>query len=563
MSFRTATRCIAIIVVGLALLSVAPVWAQSTPAGADWRAALTCPSAQRQFDGVLYCTGVDETGAPIHVIVVDMAASGVAFEYVLPEGIKKNSNVLAECRDPNVPDSGGPAGGCATPDKPKLYPGLTLSEAVVRAQEVRPSSVLAAVINADYGATDATHGPEGLMVVRGERLDGAAHCDDDFNAVLRPWLGLGNAIGPNGVIPAQIATLDDDTAAAPEWMYTGIGGGPWLIQDGIVNGGSRNCQGVGRIDSPPPVVGCINGKKTGKPSSEQYDTNTCRAAPHTAAGLSANGRWLFLAMSTGNAHPDVLARFLAEKLGVWQALKFDGGGSSHLWFGGSTPLTVDAERKDRALTNHLAFYAAPGNGIGLPLDGQASEVVYYQVITQGERANFTFVLRNTGTLSWHPEDAIALRELMPAALWGDGLAFAIDHPVTPGGLAEITWQAPEGALTLHTLQLAQGDRTFGQPFVVLVVEMPAGMEDQRRELEAAIQAQIDEWRAQGEQQIADLQQQLEQAVRTWLQEQADNAAKAAQNWLEQMVTGLCAGIGLPITMVLVAGKLGYRRRKHH
>jgi hypothetical protein len=480
----------------------------------DWRAALTCPPARRQFDGVIYCTGIDETGEPVHVVVADMTVPGVTFEYVLPEGISHDRNFLAECRDPNVPQYAGPAGGCATATVPDQYPRLTMMEAVTRARVVRSSPALAAVINADYGATDSTHGPEGLMVVRSERLDGAQHCDNDFNAVLRPWLGLGNAIGPNGMIPAQIGTLDDDTADAPEWMYTGIGGGPWLVQDGVVYDGSRNCQGVKQIDAPPPVIGCVNGKKTSQPGSEKYDINTCRIASHTAAGLSANGRWLFLAMSTSKAHPDVLARFLAERLGVWQALKFDGGGSSHLWFGGSAPLTVDAEMKNRPLTNHLALYASPGDGISLPLDGQASEAVYYKVISQDERAEFTFVLRNTGAFSWQPEDSISLRDLTPAALWGHGLEFRIEQPVVSGDTVEIPWQAPEGALTLHTLQFAQGDRAFGQPFGVLVVEMPAGMEDQRRELETAIQSQIDAWRAQGGQQVADLQQQIEQAVRT-------------------------------------------------
>lgn len=561
MSFRTATRCIAIIVVGLALLPVVPVWAQSTPADADWRAALTCPAAQRQFDGVLYCTGVDETGAPVHVVVVDMAERGVAFEYVLPEGITKDSDVLAECRDPNVPAYSGPAGGCAVPGNEAEYPRLRLAEAVARAQTVRRSPALAAVISADYGAPDATHGPEGLMVVRGERLDGATRCDDDFNAVLRPWLGLGDAIGPNGMTPAQIGTLDEDTASVPEWMYTGIGGGPWLVHNGKVDTQATACIGVRTITNPSAVTNCSSNSKRSQPLNERYGGGSCRKASHTAAGLSRDGRWLFLTMSTSDAHPDVLARFLAEKLGVWQALKFDGGGSSHLWFGGDEPLLLDAGRENRRLTNHLALYAAPGDGITLPLNGQASEAVYYQVISQDERANFTFALRNTGALSWEPEDAIFLRELTPAALWGGGLAFSIEQPVAPGGLAEITWQAPEGALTLHTLQLAQGDRAFGQPFGVLVVEMPAGMEDQRRELDAAIQAQIDQWRAQGEQQIADLQQQLEQAVRIWLQEQADNAAAAAENWLQQQLNGCWAGVGLPLGMVLIASQLRRIRRR--
>jgi hypothetical protein len=516
---------------------------------------------QRQFDGVLYCMGTDETSAPVHVVVVDMTARGVAFEYVLPEGVTKESRVLAECRDPNVPAYGGPAGGCAVPGSPGQYPRLALASAVSRAREVRVEPELAAVIAADYGALDATHGPEGLMVVRGERLDGAERCDDDFNAVLRPWLGLGNSIGQNGVITTQIGTLNDDTAAIPGWMYTGIGGGPWLVYNGEVDDQAAACIGVRTIMNPPAVTNCSSDSKRSQPQDERYDDGSCGDAPHTAAGLSQDGRWLFLTMSTSKEHPDVLARFLADQLGVWQALKFDGGGSSHLWFGGDAPLLLDAERKDRPLTNHLALYAAPGNGIGLPLDGQASEAIYYKVITQDQRAEFTFVLRNTGALSWQPEDAISLREVTPAALWGGGLTFPLEKPVASGDTAEITWQAPESALTLHTLQLSQGDRAFGQPFGVLVVEIPAGMEDQRRELESVIQKQIDQWRQQGEQQIADLQHQLEQAVQEWFQEQANNAAQAAQNWLQQLLANCCAGIGLPLGLVLTASQLRHCKRR--
>ena len=49
-------------------------------------------------------------------------------------------------------------------------------------QEIAPA--VAVVIDADYGDPHATHGPEGLLVVRGKRLDGADKCDDDFNAAL-------------------------------------------------------------------------------------------------------------------------------------------------------------------------------------------------------------------------------------------------------------------------------------------------------------------------------------------------------------------------------------------
>lgn len=562
MSFHPAIRWIAVFVAGLSLLPAAPVRAQSTPASIDWRAALTCPPAQRQFADVLYCTGADETGAPVYVVVVDMTTHGLAFEYVLPEGVNQFSATPTECRDPNVPAWGGPAGGCAVPGKPNEYPRLTLTAAVQRAREVRTEPELAAVITADYAAPDATHGPEGLMVVRGERLDGAQRCDDDFNGVLRPWLGLGSAIGANGMIPAQIGTLDDDTAAMPAWMYTGIGGGPWLVHDGQVDNQAAACIGARTISNPPDVTNCSRpNSKSSQARTESYGGGSCRDAPHTAAGLSQDGRWLFLTMSTSAAHPDVLARFLAGKLGVWQALKFDGGGSAHLWFGGSAPQAVDAGRENRPLTNHLALYAEPGAGITLPLDGQASEPFYYQIMGAGERAQFRFSVRNTGALSWLPEDDIALREISSLVFSGGGEKLPLPGLVAPGDTATWDWQAPAGAITLRTFQLFQAEHPLGQPFGVLAVEMPAGMEDQRRDLEAAIQEQIDAWRQQGEQQLSDFQHQLEQAVQQWLQEQADNALQEAQGWLQTQLANCCAGIGLPLGMVLTASRLRRRRSR--
>jgi hypothetical protein len=69
--------------------------------------------------------------------------------------------------------------------------------------------------------------------VRGNRIDGRAMEDIDNNAERRPWLAIGEA-SPLRAEFGQFPSGADD-GGKPDWIYTGVGGAPWLIRDGEID----------------------------------------------------------------------------------------------------------------------------------------------------------------------------------------------------------------------------------------------------------------------------------------------------------------------------------------
>lgn len=545
--------CLAFI---LALFELGVVSAQGGTT-VDWRGNLTCPSEHQLREGILYCTGTDSKGHTIHVLVVDLSVSSLRFEYVIPKGASDGHDGVKECRDPNIPEWGGPAEGCFVPGNRGLYPRIQLLDAVERAEEIRSSPPVVAVINGDYGAPNATHGPEGLLVIRGERLDGAARCDDDYNAALRPWLGLGEAVDPaTGYLRATINRLERDSSPVPGWLYTGIGGGPWLVRDGELYPGAANCQGDGRleVDEIDPIINCTGRQKDtpNHPLDEGYNRGSCRAAPHTAAGISKDGRWLFLAVSTGADHPNVLAQFTRNQLGAQNALKFDGGGSSQLWFDGASSIRIDPLKEKRPLTNYLALYGPSGDGIALPLNAEPAERVYYKVITSGETAEFTLEVKNTGDYSWFPEDGIELRVEPFFTLSPVAETLPLSDRVAPGEVATWQWQAGTGGLNSCRFRMVQRGKPFGSDFAVVVVTLPEELEEKRKEIEQAIQDTIQEWRDRDEQELDRLTEEL----RTRIEQELQNLW---QQLVAELLRALCGSSSAAI--VIPAAVLVWRRRR--
>lgn len=549
--------CVAIFLVAMAR---SPVAAQSE-AGLDWRKNLDCPANYQVRDGVQYCTGFDEKGQIVHVVVIDLAAPSIRFEYILPKGYSDGHTGLAQCRDPNRPAYGGPAGGCYIDSNQQQYPSITLDQAVARAVEIKNDPPLAALIDADYASNTGNHGAEGLMVVQHNRLDGAANCDDDFNAALRPWLGLGEKADPaTNLILVEIDRLTSDGAPIPDWLWTGIGGGPMLVEDGVVYGGAEDCRGQRTLSALEPVVNCHLATKTpSPPKTESYNSGSCRTAPHTAAGFSPDRRWLFLAISSGDDTPLVLAHFMAGQLGVVEALKFDGGGSSQFWVAGQPDLALHVDGGNRPLTNFLAVYADEGQGLALPhMAANISNPTLYLILDEGEEGTINFTLRNEGAFTWRAEDGVALAR-RPAldSPFSQPELFALPHDVAPG--ETVSWSFPADASGIHThrFQMAQDGEYFGQTTQYMVIVVPQAMQDQREELEQMIA----EAQAQGEQEL----EELAQRVQEWLLNEGRNllerllselAAKAqavveeiAQAVLEA-VSSSCAGV------ILLPGALG-------
>ena len=523
----------------LALGLPASVKAQTSPP--DWRASLDCPPELQKFAGIFYCTGFDQTNGVVHVLVVDLSVKKIAVEYILPEGYARGSTKLAECQDPNVPNWAGPKYGCETAAGSGIFPTLRLDETLARAQDIRSSPDLAAVINADYAAIDQTHGPEGLLVVRGNRLDGAANCDTDYNAALRPWLGIGKDADPEtGLIPAQINRLERDNSPVPEWMWTGVGGGPWLIRDGAIVAGAADCGPEIALTNLEKVENCTgNPKSTPELAVEGYNgspsSGSCRNGPHTAAGLSQDGRWLFLVITTSQANPHTISQFMLNNLKVSNALKFDGGGSTHLLYlaDPNLPLRQDPDGTDRPLSSYLGVYAPKGTGIDLPLDSEAIEPVLSAVKPEKEPAAFTIVMKNNGNLTWHPQDQVFLVEKSWYGLSSQSSVFNLPGKIAPGETASWPITIEGSGLKIKRFQMAQNHQPFGQEVAVIFVGVPEKMQAKADQWQAELDQLVQDWKAQGEEKLDELLD----AVVDWAKDQFKAWWQAALDWLLAKVIG--------------------------
>lgn len=324
---------------------------QVTRAGAQSNGPLkpgevTCGSEQK-YKGLEFCRINDGKG---YVVVADLNTSGMRLEYVIAAGKDRNGK-YGECQDVNRPDKSSQK-GCYEEGHPNYFPVMSLSEAVSR----YPNA--AVVIDSDYGAGTQSqpdsrdHGPEGFTVMRGTRLDGIKMNDQDDNAVRRPWL----AVSKDAPLRAEFGKFSKDDGSAPGWIYTGIGGAPWLIKDGkVATNDARNCT-----------------------NAAAHSCNSTVA--QTAVGLSKDGRWLYLVITFGQ-NAEGTANFMSRNLNVQQAIKWDGGGSSQLYYGGlSSNNKVVTAGDNRKLSQYLAVLAPAGSGIEEDLpDGKPGEGIFQKI----------------------------------------------------------------------------------------------------------------------------------------------------------------------------------------
>lgn len=317
---------LAILIISI-LFHTYPAEAQSKPP--VWQENLTCNQNIQKYKGLEFCTGLSSQA---NVVVIDLHDPDIHFEYVIAEGINRHG-AFGPCQDVNIPDnSSGP--GCHEPNNPSHFPVFSLFDAINRFPDA------AIVINGDYGATnvnDRRHGPEGFTVVQGVRIDGPNYSDTDNNAVKRPYLAIGH-----NPLRVELNQLSFDDGNAPDWVYTGIGGAPWLIRDGIIQTEKiNNCENAN-------VHSCLN------------DT------AQTAVGLSQDKRWLFFVLVKGENALGT-AEFMKEELDVWSAIKLDGGGSSQIYYGGLPGDSVGEKTPYRGggywLSNYLSIFAQSGSGI--------------------------------------------------------------------------------------------------------------------------------------------------------------------------------------------------------
>lgn len=317
------------------LVNAVPVEAQSELP--PWKERLNCDYPQI-YRGLEYCTGMN---GKARVIVIDLTDPDIRLKYLIANGKDRYGNI-GPCRDVNIVADWNKIGpGCFDPQKPSLYPVFSLFDAVKQLPNA------AVVIDSDYGAytpNNRGHGPEGLTVIDGTRIDGKLNGDTDNNAEERPWL----AFGYDPKIQVEFGQLKSgfDDQPIPVWIYTAFGGAPWLVKDGDL------------------------GDKETINSCEAADPHSCRAtSAQTAVGISKD-RWLFFVMMVDIENKNIdaytIAKFMKDELDVTQAIKLDGGGSSQLYYGGFSETERVIYRGDgRWLSHFLGIVAEPGDGITL------------------------------------------------------------------------------------------------------------------------------------------------------------------------------------------------------
>jgi hypothetical protein len=405
---------------------------------------------------------------------------------------------------------------------------MSLGRAVELAQERDPNT--ATVINSDYGAgtqdepQSREHGPEGFTVVRGDRLDGPANGDTDNNAVRRPWL----AVGRDAPLRVELGRLTTDNGSKPDWVYSSIGGGPWLIRNGVI---------------------------------QQEDIRTCKNTPgscydgaaQTAAGLSQDQRWLFLVVDERRGELIELAQFIWEQLAAWDAIKFDGGGSSQLWYGGRTITPGDG----RQISQYLAVIAEPGAGIqdtvAVPgLSAQATSPLFFDLVLPGETAHLRIEVRNTGQTTWQPGQGIELRRVWKDVVSPVVESYPLLYTVRPGETVawDVALNTGGSPFTVLRFQMHQGNAPFGPEIGAVVVSLPEELKTQEEKIRRAIEEQLQEWRQQAEQ---ELDQRLEEFQKQLLELIRRELERQARRWIDE----ICGG-----SAMLLGGMLLLALRQH-
>ncbi len=252
------------------------------------------------YSGIRHCT----RGA-IHILRIDPQDPQVRLETVLPQGYDRDGH-FGECRDVNIPQlSTGP--GCQLDGQ---YPAEQVGEMADR----YPGAV--AAFNADFFSfPEYRHGPEGLTVKNGERLDGLFN-DRDENEVRRASL----SIARDGQV--RIGMVDRDSLPNPRapWTwhpdpdayYTSVSGLPLLVQQGVRVPISDQCRAAGQCPAPYAPRG------------------------RTAVGQRADGELIVVVIPDTPETGLTLGQLadLMIELGAVEALNLDGGGSSQLWYDG-------------------------------------------------------------------------------------------------------------------------------------------------------------------------------------------------------------------------------------
>lgn len=404
----------------------------------------------------------------------------------------------------------------------------TVASIVARAPHADHRPLLA--FNADYFG--AGHGPEGFTVHNGQRLDGPANGDHDGEETARSSQAFGRA---NSVTLGRRSDGEvNDPLALATRFYNASGGGPLLVHNGAV------------VRDP-----C---------GAEGFAADVCRRTAQTGVGLSADGR-TYIVIAAEN----VTAEELGERLlayGAVEAIKLDGGGSTQLWYDGTTKIGGD-----RAVANAIVVFREriPRHAAALLTQSR------FPVVAPGAPLEMEFTLRNTGFLTWDATAGYALKNVDGNRL-GLQAVQAVAGPIATN--QDVTWVLPASAPATpgrYTTRWQMvysgegGEELFGPPVEYTLYVLPGLGPDGAPDLQSALRILLANLQAEIQRQVAQVVAELQRRAE-------EIAADLLARWLAELRAAILRELPpelqclapltlFPLTLLAVAGVPALRRRR--
>lgn len=411
-----------------------PLSDQPNPAGIETPVTNESDECRQLFKGIKYCEYLDNK---IHTVEIDLDNPHIRFETILANDTSSvNTSNRERVRDMAV--------------------RLPYKNGIV------------AVINADYFG--GGHGPEGLTIKNGTRLDGMNNHDDDYGAVNRSSLVIGKAFldGGGKVISADVTRLQDDYQVLnPDSFFTAVGGGPQVFYAGDWKW-ERNPSNNDRINDEPFF-------RTG-----DWDSND---KPWSTIAITNDQRMIWITA------PFKLVTQTLNRYPVDEAIKLDGGGSTQLWVDGKE---VVPSSDGRAVADALGVFY-------LHAIEPVSDLNWH-VVVEGKTTEIQLELKNIGADTWNPGHVV-LRNIEGPF---EGMKqLPLTEEIPPNHTFTWKWTvSPSGdwGIRLSEWEVAFDGESFpGESIKIQYVVIPATLEDKKEEIETKIK----EWINQGIENIQD------------------------------------------------------------
>lgn len=383
-------------------------------------------------------------------------------------------------------------------------------------------------INADYFGSG--HGAEGLTVVNGFRVDGpgAPSYDNDNNEVRRASLAISRLNGID-IGHKSAADVTNETIQLSR-LFNAAGGGPMLVTNGAA------------IPNPCSVPG------------ENVTSYNCSDTQQTAVGVSEDGETFIIVVAesrTGEEMGNILVRY-----GAHTGMKFDGGGSSQLWFEDDLIYHDPSEGSEgRRVADAILIFRE-----SIPRhDAFVLSQNEHPVVAPGEEVSLSFTVRNVGFLTWDERLPYALQHT-------SGERFGLDDwqpiPATIAPNSDLQWNltftAPtEPGAYITRWQMAYRDNAdsveaVGPEIGYIVTVLPEGSSPDLAEM---IRQIIEQAQAELGEELNNFLEDIQQQIQTIIDREINNFLENLLRDLTDCLNGV-ALIGLGLGAVLYVSKKG-------